>query len=94
MGTGLKVFFASLIATSLLANATCAAEIKERTLKFAFVTVKEHAHASTVNLIGTGRDKAQEGRSHERLCPSSHGGDLSPGLEGLSSGGSVLAGGR
>src|SRR3954471_293691 len=47
----------------------------------------------TVNLIGSGRDKAHEGRSHERLCPSGHAGDLSPGLEGLGSGGSILGGG-
>jgi hypothetical protein len=44
-------------------------------------------------LIGSGHDKAHEGRSHERLCPSGHAGDLSPGLEGLGSGGSILAGG-
>src|SRR5689334_9269325 len=44
-------------------------------------------------LDGSGRDKAQEGRSHEGLCPSGHAGDLSPGLEGLSPGGSVLSGG-
>src|SRR5215217_4861750 len=47
----------------------------------------------TVNLIGSGRDKAHEGRSHEGLCPSGHAGDLSPGLEGLGSGGSILDGG-
>src|SRR4051794_29220991 len=47
----------------------------------------------TVNLIGSGRDKAHEGRSRERLCPSSHAGDLGPGLEGLGPGGSILAGG-
>jgi hypothetical protein len=44
-------------------------------------------------LIGSGHDKAHEGRSHERLCPSGHAGDLGPGLEGLGSGGSVLSGG-
>jgi hypothetical protein len=44
-------------------------------------------------LIGSGRDKAQEGRSHEGLCPSGHAGDLSPGLEGLSPGGAILTGG-
>src|SRR5215210_6288589 len=47
----------------------------------------------TVNLIGSGRDKAHEGRSHEGLCPSGHAGDLGPGLEGLGPGGSILAGG-
>src|SRR4051812_25204474 len=36
--------------------------------------------------------KAQEGRSHEGLCSSSDAGDLCPGLEGLGSGGSILAG--
>src|SRR4051812_34542949 len=49
--------------------------------------------SGTVNLIGSGRDTAHEGRSHERLCPSGHAGDLSPGLEGLGSGGSILGGG-
>src|SRR3954466_6396949 len=29
----------------------------------------------------------------ERLCPSGHAGDRGPGLEGLGSGGSILAGG-
>jgi hypothetical protein len=43
-------------------------------------------------LIGIGRDKAPEGRSHKRLCPSGHAGDLGPGLEGLGSGGSILDG--
>ena len=47
----------------------------------------------TVNLIGSGRDKAHEGRSHEGLCPSGHAGDLGPGLEGLGPGGSILDGG-
>src|SRR3954451_22136752 len=47
----------------------------------------------TVNLIGSGRDKAHEGRSHEGLCPSGHAGNLSPGLKGLGSGGSILVGG-
>src|SRR4051812_50099389 len=47
----------------------------------------------TVNLIGSGRDTAHEGRSHEGLCPSGHAGDLGPGLEGLGPGGSILAGG-
>src|SRR3954469_7929479 len=47
----------------------------------------------TVNLIGSGRDKAHEGRSHEGLCPSGHAGDLGPGLKGLGPGGSVLGGG-
>src|SRR3954454_24048819 len=46
----------------------------------------------TVNLIGSGRDKAHQGRSHEGLCPSRHAGDLGPGLKGLGSGGSILAG--
>jgi hypothetical protein len=49
--------------------------------------------AGTVNLIGSGRDAAHEGRLHEGLCPSGHAGDLGPGLEGLSPGGSILAGG-
>src|SRR5215207_10128866 len=47
----------------------------------------------TVNLIGSGRDKAHEGRSHEGLCQSGHAGDRGPGLEGLGSGGSILDGG-
>src|SRR3954463_8109761 len=47
----------------------------------------------TVNLIGSGRDKAHEGRSHEGLCPRGHAGDLGPGLEGLGPGGSILTGG-
>src|SRR4051794_4713112 len=51
------------------------------------------AHGGTVNLIGSGRDKAHEGRPHEGLCPSGHAGDLGPGLEGLGPGGSMLAGG-
>src|SRR3954470_15521746 len=46
----------------------------------------------TVNLIGSGRDKAHKGRSHERLCPSGHAGDLGPGLKGLGPGGSILGG--
>ena len=46
----------------------------------------------TVNLIGSGRDKAREGRSHEGLCSSGHASDLGPGLEGLGPGGSVLGG--
>src|SRR3954453_8754598 len=50
-------------------------------------------YMGTVNLIGSGRDTAHEGRSHERLCPRGHAGDLSPGLEGLGSGGSILGGG-
>src|SRR5215213_9585839 len=50
------------------------------------------SHEGTVNLIGSGRDKAHEGRSHEGLCPSGHAGDLGPGLEGLGSGGSILDG--
>src|SRR3712207_3828639 len=47
----------------------------------------------TVNLIGSGRDAAHEGRVHEGLCPSGHAGDRGPALEGLSPGGSILAGG-
>src|SRR4051794_28361912 len=47
----------------------------------------------TVNLIGSGRDKAHEGRSHEGLCPSGHAGDRGPGLEGLGPGSSILDGG-
>src|SRR3954447_21524390 len=49
--------------------------------------------SGTVNLIGSGRDKAHEGQSHEGLCPSGNAGDLGPGLEGLGSGGSILVGG-
>src|SRR4051812_46031528 len=48
--------------------------------------------SGTVNLIGSGRDKAHEGRSHERLYPRSHAGDLGPGLKGLGPGGPVLGG--
>jgi hypothetical protein len=48
----------------------------------------------TVNSIGSGRAKAHEGRSHERLCPNGNAGDLGPGLEGLGSGGSILVGGE
>jgi hypothetical protein len=48
----------------------------------------------TVNLIGSGRDKTHEGGSHEGLCPSGHGGDLGPGLEGLGPGGSIRVGGE
>ena len=44
-------------------------------------------------MIGSGHDKAHEGRSHKRLCPSGHAGDLGPGLESLGSGGSILGGG-
>src|SRR4051794_24384432 len=47
----------------------------------------------TVNLIGSGRDKAHEGRVYQRLYPSGHAGDRGPGLEGLGSGGSILDGG-
>src|SRR4051794_3845786 len=54
---------------------------------------RSKARLGTVNLIGSGRDKAHEGRSHKRLCPSGHAGDLSPGLEGLGPGGSILGGG-
>src|SRR5215204_5013842 len=49
--------------------------------------------AGTVNLIGSGRDTAHEGGSHEGLCPSGHAGDRGPGLEGLGPGGSILTGG-
>src|SRR4051812_18298758 len=55
--------------------------------------VKDTAPPGTVNLIGSGRDKAHEGRSHEGLCRGGHAADLSPGLEGSGSGGSVLGGG-
>ena len=48
----------------------------------------------TVNLIGSGRDTAHEGRSYEGLCPSGHAGDLGPDLKGLGPGGSILAGGE
>src|SRR3954468_6373105 len=48
--------------------------------------------AGTVNLIGSGRDKAHEGRSHGGLCPSGHASDLGPGLKGLGPGGSILGG--
>ena len=44
-------------------------------------------------MIGYGRGKAREGRSHERLCQSGHAGDLGPDLEGLGPGGSILDGG-
>src|SRR3954464_6609328 len=47
----------------------------------------------TVNLIGSGRDKAHEGRSHEGLCPGGPPGCPGPGLKGLGPGGSVLGGG-
>src|SRR3954470_9669676 len=47
----------------------------------------------TVNLIGSGRDTAHEGRSYQGLCPSGHAGDRGPGLKGLGSGGSILGGG-
>src|SRR5215210_3196183 len=46
----------------------------------------------TVNLIGSGRDKAHEGWVYQRLYPSGHAGDLGPGLEGLGPGGSILGG--
>ena len=57
------------------------------------ITPKYLSCAGTVNLIGSGRDKAHEGRPHEGLCPSGHAGDLGPGLEGLGPGGSILGGG-
>ena len=50
--------------------------------------------AGTVNLIGSGHDKAHEARSHEGLCPSGHAGDRGPGLEGLGPGGSILIGSK
>src|SRR3954471_6296654 len=59
----------------------------------ASVPTKRKCREGTVNLIGSGRDKAHEGRSHEGLCPSGHAGDLGPGLKGLGPGGSVLGGG-
>src|SRR3954466_11648054 len=49
--------------------------------------------AGTVNLIGSGRDKAHEGRSHEGLCPSGDAGDRGPSLKGLGPGGAILTGG-
>src|SRR3954467_9077934 len=49
--------------------------------------------SGTVNLIGSGRGKAHEGRVYQRLYPSGHAGDRGPGLEGLGSGGSILDGG-
>src|SRR5215204_5042885 len=48
----------------------------------------------TVNLIGSGRDKAHEGWVYQRLYPSGHAGDLGPGLEGLGPGGSIRVGGE
>src|SRR4051794_16564772 len=51
------------------------------------------ARSGTVNLIGSGRDTAHEGRSHEGLCPSGHAGDLDPSLKGLGPGGAILTGG-
>jgi hypothetical protein len=50
------------------------------------------ASRGTVNLIGSGRDKAHEGWVYQRLYPSGHAGDLGPGLEGLGPGGSILGG--
>jgi hypothetical protein len=38
--------------------------------------------------------QGRRGRPHERLCPGGHAADLGPGLEGLGSGGSILAGGE
>ncbi len=57
------------------------------------VMISTMSSAGTVNLIGSGRDTAHEGRSHEGLCPSGHAADLGPGLEGLGSSGSILVGG-
>src|SRR4051794_32951646 len=34
--------------------------------------IRRRLPCGTVNLIGSGRDKAHEGRSHEGLCPSGH----------------------
>jgi hypothetical protein len=45
-------------------------------------------------LIGSGRDTAHEGGSHEGLCPSGYAGDRGPGLKGLGPGGSVQDGGE
>src|SRR3982750_3652732 len=48
----------------------------------------------TVNLIGSGRDKAHEGRSHEGLCPNGDAGDRGPSLKGLGPGGPIRGGGE
>src|SRR5215208_7158136 len=56
------------------------------------VGFRDTSQIGTVNLIGSGRDKAHEGWSHERLCPSGHAGDRGPGLESLGPGGSILGG--
>src|SRR4051812_34084699 len=52
----------------------------------------------TVNLIGlwSRQDTRRPGTRTpmERLCPSGHAGDRGPGLEGLGSGGPILAGGE
>jgi len=61
-------------------------------MRFRTVTATFISVAGTVNLIGSGHDKAHEARSHEGLCPSGHAGDRGPGLEGLGPGGSILAG--
>src|SRR3954464_1899380 len=59
-----------------------------------FIFSRICSRKGTVNLIGSGRDTAHEGRSHEGLCPSGHAGDRGPGLEGLGPGGSILASGE
>ena len=56
------------------------------------VTREPTSSGGTVNLIGSGRDKAHEGWVYQRLYPSGHAGDLGPGLEGLGPGGSILGG--
>ena len=53
---------------------------------------RDQRRYGTVNLIGSGRDKAHEGWVYQRLYPSGHAGDLGPGLEGLGPGGSILGG--
>src|SRR3954452_5783482 len=79
-----------LICESMSAKAGCSMSLRpQRASGLCSIVPME----GTVNLIGFGRDTAHEGRSHERLCPSGHAGDLSPGLEGLGSGGSILGGG-
>ena len=50
-------------------------------------------YPGTVNLMALVATRHREGRPHEGLCPSGHVGDLSPGLEGLGPGGSILVGG-
>src|SRR5215207_10072533 len=76
-----------------LVASLCCGRPTRTTGMIARAIVREAQHG-TVNLIGSGRDTAHEGRSHERLCPSDHAGDLGPGLEGLGPGGSILVGGE